>query len=69
LVILVCIMDAHPGLTTFVYVALVVFALLVIAYWVTYTRRLKTPPHVGKCEGIAMATDQRERAGNPRHAA
>jgi membrane protein implicated in regulation of membrane protease activity len=54
-------MDVHPGLTTFVYVALVVVALLVIAYWVTYTRRLKTPPHVGKNEGIAMATERRGR--------
>ncbi|HEX9200428.1 MAG TPA: hypothetical protein VF865_12770 [Acidobacteriaceae bacterium] len=54
-------MDIHPGLTTFVYIALVVFALLVIGYWVTYTRRLKTPRNVGTCGGIAMATQQKER--------
>jgi hypothetical protein len=50
-------------LTQFVYVALVIVALLVVAYWVFYTRRLKTPPHVGTQEGIAMATQKRERAG------
>jgi len=62
-------MDAHPTLTTFVYAALIVFALLVIAYWVTYTRRLRTRRHVGKNEGIAMATEDRERRGNRHHAA
>jgi uncharacterized ion transporter superfamily protein YfcC len=64
-----CIMDIHPQLTTFVYIALVVFALLVIAYWVTYTRRLKTSPRSGKNEGIAMATEDRERRHNRHHAA
>ena len=59
--ILLCIMDIHPGLTTFVYVALIVFASLVVLYWVLYTRRLRTPRHVGKCEGIAIATQERER--------
>lgn len=48
-------------LTQIVYVLLVLFALLVIAYWVSYTRRLKTRPHVGTQEGIAMATQERER--------
>jgi phosphotransferase system glucose/maltose/N-acetylglucosamine-specific IIC component len=56
-------MDANPSLTTIVYVLLIVFALLVIAYWVMYTRRLKTPGHVGKNEGIAMAKQQKSRAG------
>lgn len=50
-------------LTHFVYVALVVAALIVIAYWVLYTTRLKTPRNVGKSEGIAMATQQKERGG------
>jgi len=50
-------------LTYFVYTALIVVALLVIAYWVTYTRHLKTPAHVGTQEGIAMATQERERGG------
>jgi hypothetical protein len=50
-------------LTHFVYVALVVAALLVIAYWVFYTTRLKTPRNVGKAEGIAMATQEKERGG------
>lgn len=50
-------------LTHFVYVALVIVALLVLAYWVSYTRRLKTRPHVGTQEGIAMATQEKERAG------
>jgi hypothetical protein len=50
-------------LTHIVYVALVAVALLVIAYWVLYTTRLKTPRHVGKNEGIAMATQQKERTG------
>jgi hypothetical protein len=48
-------------LTNVVYIALVIVALLVIAYWVSYTRRLKTRPHVGTQEGIAMATQERER--------
>jgi hypothetical protein len=48
-------------LTQIVYVLLVLAALLVIAYWVVYTRRLKTRPHVGTQEGIAMATQERER--------
>ncbi len=48
-------------LTQIVYVLLVLTALLVIAYWVSYTRRLKTRPHVGTQEGIAMATQERER--------
>lgn len=51
-------------LTQSVYVLLVLVALLVIAYWVFYTRHLKTQPHVGTQEGIAMATQERERAGN-----
>jgi hypothetical protein len=50
-------------LTHFVYVALVIAALIVIAYWVLYTTRLKTPRNVGKSEGIAMATQQKERGG------
>jgi hypothetical protein len=50
-------------LTQIVYVALVVVALLVIGYWVGYTRRLKTMPHVGTQEGIAMAIQKKERAG------
>ena len=62
-------MDAHPQLTTFVYVGLVVVALLVIAYWVTYTRLLKTLRRVGKNEGIAIATEEREHRHNPKHAA
>ena len=38
-------------LTQIVYIILVAVALLVIAYWVSYTRRLKTRPHVGTQEG------------------
>jgi len=49
------------GLTQIVYVLLVLAALLVIGYWVFYTRRLKTQAHVGTQEGIAMATQERER--------
>jgi hypothetical protein len=52
-------------LTQIVYVALVVAALLVITYWVVYTRRLKTPPHVGTQEGIAIATQRREHSAKP----
>lgn len=63
LVILLCIMDVHPTLTTFVYVALVVVALLVISYWALYTRKLKTPRRVGKNEGIAIATQAKEERG------
>jgi hypothetical protein len=48
-------------LTHYVYVALIVFALLVITYWVAYTTHLKTPRNVGKQEGIAMATQEHER--------
>ena len=61
-------MDMNPTLFTFVIAALIVVALLIIGYWVMYTRRLRTPGHVGKNEGIAMATDERERRGNPNHA-
>jgi len=50
-------------LTQIVYIALVAVALLVIGYWISYTRRLKTMPHVGTQEGIAMAIQKRERAG------
>jgi hypothetical protein len=50
-------------LTQIVYIALVIVALLVIAYWVFYTRHLKTRPHVGTQEGIAMAIQARERSG------
>jgi hypothetical protein len=50
-------------LTNIVYVILVIVALLVTAYWVFYTKHLKTQPHVGTQEGIAMATQERERHG------
>lgn len=50
------------GLTLIVYIILIAIGLLVIAYWVSYTRRLKTLPHVGTQEGIAMATQKKERA-------
>lgn len=50
-------------LTQIVYVLLVAAALLVVAYWVFYTRRLKTRPHVGTQEGIALATQAKERRG------
>jgi hypothetical protein len=50
-------------LTQIVYMLLILFALLVIAYWVSYTRRLKTRPHVGTQEGIALATQAKERRG------
>lgn len=50
-------------LTHIVYVLLVVVALLVVGYWVLYTTRLRTPRNVGKNEGIAMATQARERGG------
>jgi hypothetical protein len=47
--------------TQIIYVILIAAALLVITYWVSYTRRLKTRPGVGTQEGIAMATQERER--------
>ena len=50
-------------LTQTVYGILILVALLVIAYWVFYTRRLKTRPHVGTQEGIALATQAKERRG------
>lgn len=56
-------MDVHPTLTTVTYVGLIVFALLVITYWVMYTRRLKTRRRVGRTEGIAMATERKEQTG------
>ena len=46
-----------------VYMILILVALLVITYWVSYTRHLKTRPHVGTQEGIALATQARERRG------
>lgn len=57
-------MDGHPTLTMTVYILLVAFSLLVISYWVLYTRRLKVPKNVGKEEGIAMATQDKERTGH-----
>jgi hypothetical protein len=47
-------------LTHVVYVALVIVALMVITYWVAYTRRLKTPQGAGTQAGIAVATERRE---------
>ena len=61
-------MDVHPTLFMFVFAALIVVALLIIAYWVTYTRRLRAPSRLGKNESIAVATLERERRGNPHHA-
>jgi hypothetical protein len=56
-------MSLHPTLTLTVYIlAAVVFA-IVILYWVLYTRRLKTPPHTGTQQGIAIPTEQKERSG------
>lgn len=55
-------MDVHPTLTTFVYTALIVVSALVILYWALYTRRLRAPRNVGTTEGIAMATQRKERA-------
>src|SRR6202522_1486723 len=48
-----CMNIAHYDPIEFVVLS-VVFA-LVITWWVFYTRRLKTPPNVGKDAGIAMA--------------
>lgn len=55
-------MDVHPTLTMFVYIALIVVSALVILYWAVYTRRLRTRRNVGTNEGIAMATQRKERA-------
>lgn len=57
-------MDIHPTLTTGVYIALIVVASLVIAYWVLYTRKLRVPRGVGTNEGIAIATERKERTGH-----
>ncbi len=51
-------------LTHYVYVSLIIFALLVITYWVAYTTHLKTPRHAGKQEGIALATGAKDRHGS-----
>lgn len=67
--ILLCIMDAHPTLFMFVFAGLILFALCVIAYWISYTRRLRTSARLGKNEGIALATQERERHGNPHYGA
>jgi len=56
-------MEVPMELTQIVYVVLVAVALLVIGYWIYYTRHLRTQPHVGTQEGIAMATQEKERAG------
>jgi hypothetical protein len=62
-------MPIHPLLNQSVIIALIVVACLVVAYWVYYTRSLKTPRNVGKQEGIAMATSKNEHRNNTRHAA
>lgn len=51
------------ALTIGVYIgASAVFA-LVLLYWFLYTWRLRTPRNVGTNEGIAMASQRKERAG------
>lgn len=57
------IMSVHPTLTLAVYIGAATLFTLVVAYWVTYTRRLKIPPRVGKQEGIAIPTQKKEQAG------
>ncbi len=49
-------------LTLTVYIILIAVALLVIAYWISYTHRLKTLPHTGTQEGLAMDTRQKGRS-------
>jgi hypothetical protein len=39
---------------------------LVIIGWIIYTRRLKTPPNVGKNAGIAIAMEEREHHSDKR---
>ncbi len=56
-------MSVHPVLTLSVYIAASCVFAAVLLYWFLYTRNLKTPPGVGKNEGIAIATQQKERAG------
>ena len=56
-------MSNHPTLNTAVIIAIVVIFCLVVAYQIIYTRRLKTPRGVGKSEGIAIATEEKEREG------
>jgi hypothetical protein len=41
------------------FVILSVVYALVVVYWVAYTRRMKTPPNVGKNEGIAIALEHK----------
>lgn len=53
-------------LTQVVYIVLVVIALIVLAYWFAYTRRIKTLRNVGTQEGIAVATLNRRRNQGPK---
>lgn len=57
-------MDVHPTLTTFVYCAIITVAVLIVAYWALYTRRLRIPRGVGTNEGISIATERKERTGH-----
>ena len=54
-------MSNHPTLNAAVIITIIVIFLAVVAYQIIYTRRLKTPPGVGKEEGIAIATEEKER--------
>lgn len=55
-------MSVHPDLATTVYVGDSIVFGLVVLYWFLYTRKMKMPRNVGKNEGIAIATQRKERA-------
>ena len=65
-------MDMHPTLTTAVYAIIAIVAIAIVTYMILYTRGLKAKKTVldqkgrlpvSKEEGIAAATQQKERTG------
>ena len=65
-------MSMHPTLTTAVYIVIAVIFVSVIAYMILYTRGLRSKQAainkmgrlpVSREEGIAIATEDKERAG------
>ncbi len=65
-------MDMHPTLWTVVLAVIAFVAVVTVAYWFLYTRNLKTKQAtlnskgrlpISTEEGIAIATQEKERAG------
>ncbi len=65
-------MSGHPTLTTAVYIIIAVVFLAVVAYMILYNRSVRSKQEtlnekgrmpISKQEGIAIATEEKERSG------